>query len=330
MNKPALHTRRAANPASAIFVAADTLAANAANIASAVQRPNCDPARRRLLSGLGLGLGLSLGCQPLFAKPSHAQALPIPLAMHAPEGVEPQGFLVSEKFDGVRAVWDGHSLRFRSGQTIHAPTWFLRRLPAQPLDGELWLGRGRFEALSGAVRRQQPSDEEWRALRYCVFELPKGQGGFAARATQLSDLLRAHGWAQLMAVQQQTLKSPAALRRLLDEVVAGGGEGLILRAADASYNAGRSAGMLKLKPLQDAEAVVVAHEAGSGRLNGRMGALRVRTDQGIEFKIGTGFSDEQRLRPPALGARISFNYRGLTDDGVPRFASFMRLRPDGI
>ncbi len=327
MNKPALDTRRAANPASATFFGSD---ASAVNAASAVQRPNGDPARRRLLRGLGLGLGFSLGCQPLLAKQPHAQPLPIPLAMDAPEGVEPQGYLVSEKFDGVRAVWDGHLLRFRSGQTIHAPAWFLRRLPAQPLDGELWLGRGRFEALSGAVRRQQPLDDEWRALRYCVFELPKGQGGFAARTGQLGEILRVHGWSQLVPVQQQAFKSHAALRHLLDEVVAGGGEGLILRAADASYNAGRSAGMLKLKPLQDAEAVVVAHEAGRGRLNGRMGALRVRTDQGVEFKIGTGFSDEQRLRPPALGARISFNYRGLTDDGVPRFASFMRLRPDGI
>jgi DNA ligase 1 len=213
---------------------------------------------------------------------------------------------------------------------IQAPDWFLRRLPAQPLDGELWLGRGHFEDLSGAVRRQQPVDGEWRALRYCVFELPKGQGAFVARTGQLHEMLRAHGWPQLMAVQQQTLKSPADLHRLLGEVVAGGGEGLILRAADASYNAGRSASMLKLKPLQDAEAVVVAHEAGRGRLNGRMGALRVRTDQGIEFKIGTGFSDEQRLRPPALGARISFNYRGLTEDGVPRFASFLRVRPEGL
>jgi len=279
---------------------------------------------------LGLGLGSGMGASPAGATPSGSKPLPIPLAMDAPPGIEPHGFLVSEKLDGVRAVWDGQTLRYRSGITIMAPQWFLRHLPAVPLDGELWLGRGRFEALSGAVRRQQPSDDEWRALRYCVFELPAGQGGFSARHVQLERLLRNQAWPQLQAVQQQALTSRTQLLKWFDEVVAGGGEGLMLRAADAAYQAGRSAQMLKLKPLQDAEAVVLAHEPGRGRLAGRWGALRVRTDEGVEFKIGTGFSDEQREQPPAVGQRITFNYRGLTEDGIPRFASFLRVRAAGL
>jgi DNA ligase 1 len=279
---------------------------------------------------LSLGAGSGLGAGAARAAAAGPRPLPIPLAMDAPPEIEPRGFLVSEKLDGVRAVWDGQTLRFRSGITIMAPQWFLRRLPDLALDGELWFGRGRFEALSGAVRRQQPLDEEWRALRYCAFELPSGHGDFAARHRQLESLVRRHAWPQLQAVQQRSLTSRAPMLKWLDEVVAGGGEGLMLRAADAAYRPGRSAQMLKLKPLQDAEAVVLAHEPGRGRFAGRLGALRVRTDEGVEFKIGTGFSDLQRERPPAVGQRITFNYRGLTEDGVPRFASFLRERAAGI
>ena len=109
-----------------------------------------------------------------------------------------------------------------------------------------------------------------------------------------------------------------------------GGEGLILRHADAAYAAGRSDAMLKLKPWSDAEATVLAIEPGRGRLQGRMGALQVVTDDGIRFKIGTGFDDTQRSQPPRVGERISFSYRGLTEEGVPRFASYLRIRPAGV
>jgi DNA ligase-1 len=48
----------------------------------------------------------------------------------------------------VRASWDGKNLQFRSGNPVPAPKWFLDALPSQPLDGELWLGRGSFDQLS--------------------------------------------------------------------------------------------------------------------------------------------------------------------------------------
>jgi DNA ligase-1 len=80
-------------------------------------------------------------------------------------GLDPADFLVSEKLDGVRALWDGQVLRFRSGRRIAAPVWFLAGLPASPLDGELWLGRGSFDRLSAIVRRSTPVDADWQTLR---------------------------------------------------------------------------------------------------------------------------------------------------------------------
>lgn len=251
---------------------------------------------------------------------------PLELARQAPDGIDPAGYLVSEKLDGVRALWDGRRLVFRSGLPIVAPQWFVSRLPAQPLDGELWLGRGRFEEGAGTVRHAVALDAPWRALRYMVFDLPGAEGAFAQRAARLAELCRAQRFDALQAVAQRTLVDRAALARWFDEVVRGGGEGLVLHRADALWRPGRSEAVLKLKPVADAEALVVAHVAGRGRLEGRLGALQVRTPEGVEFLLGSGLTDTQRADPPAVGSVVTFRYRSVTASGVPRFASFVRVR----
>jgi len=298
-----------------------------------------DTTRRHFLPFLAqLAFGLPLALRPGTGA-ARSDAVPLLLAQDAPPDIDPAGYLVSEKYDGVRALWDGHSLRFRSGLVVPAPAWFTARLPAEPLDGELWLARGGFETGSGIVRRKQPRDAEWQQMHYMVFELPGAAGDFAERAARLRDIARAADWPQLVAAPQTAVADRAALQRRLDAVVSGGGEGLMLHRADAPYRAGRSADLLKLKPVQDAEAVVVGHQAGQGRLAGRMGALRVRSaggeglegrEGGAEFLLGTGFSDAQRENPPPLGAVVTYTYRGRTAQGLPRFASFLRLRDPAL
>jgi DNA ligase-1 len=263
----------------------------------------------------------------LATLPAWAQAkLPLLLAREAPQAIDPSGWLVSEKYDGVRAVWDGRVLRFRSAATIAAPAWFTQRLPACALDGELWLERGGFQVLAGIVRRQTPDDAGWRRLRYMLFELPGGEGPFAERAQRLQDVAQQARWPQLVAVTQSALPSAAALQRRLDEVLRAGGEGLMLHRADARYHTGRSPALLKLKPQQDAEAQVLGYIAGRGKHEGRLGALRVRGEDGVVFQLGTGFSDAERETPPPPGSWVTYTHRGLTADGVPRFASYLRVR----
>lgn len=281
------------------------------------------PTRRRFIA--------TLAALPACGLIPEAHAAPaLLLAQTAPAGIDPTGYLISEKYDGVRALWDGRELRFRSGLAIAAPVAFVERLPAVPLDGELWLARGRFDLLSGLVRRQSPDAAAWRQLRYMVFELPGANGSFASRAQRIEGLAQHTGWPQLQAVKQELLASPQALQRRLDEVTAAGGEGLMLHRADAPYQTGRSASLLKLKPLHDAEARVIGHVAGRGRHAGRMGAMQVRNSAGVEFLLGTGFSDAQRDSPPAIGTLVSYTHRGHTADGVPRFASFLRERSEHL
>lgn len=278
--------------------------------------------RRDALALLGGALALP------FSVGAGAALPPLLLAHEAADHIDPAGWLVSEKLDGVRALWDGVRLRFRGGGAVAAPAWFTRQLPSIALDGELWIGRGRFDELSGLVRRASPDDAAWQQVRYMVFEMPGGPLRFHERAAALSDLDRRAGSPRWQAVPQSTVPGRDALRRRLEDVVRGGGEGLMLHRSDAVYVTGRSRVLLKLKPMQDADAVVVGHAPGRGRLAGRLGALQVRTDAGLVFQIGTGFSDAQRDTPPPLGSTVTFTYRGLTPQGVPRFASFLRLRPD--
>ncbi len=235
---------------------------------------------------------------------------------------------VSEKLDGVRAIWDGQQLRFRSGRRIHAPAWFTRNFPQQPLDGELWMGRGSFEQTSAAVRRKKPLDREWKKIRYQLFELPEAAGTFTERIQQMEAVTEAADLPWLEPVAQRRLSSESELMRWLDQVVADGGEGLMLHRADSYYHGGRSSDLLKLKPWQDAEATVIEVLPGKGKYVGMMGALLVEESGGQRFRIGTGFSDTQRRDPPPIGSRITYKYTGRTGGGLPRFASFLRIRPD--
>jgi DNA ligase 1 len=241
-------------------------------------------------------------------------------------------YLVSEKYDGVRAVWDGQTLRFRSGRTVVAPTWFVERLPRDALDGELWIARGRFDEVSGIVRKDVAVDDEWRRVNYMIFELPQATENaaltFSLRVKKIESIVEAANFAQLKAVPQFRVKDRATLKRELDRVVKSGGEGLMLHLADAPYVTGRSDVLLKLKPLLDTEAKVIAHIPGKGKHVGKMGALLVETKQGVRFKLGTGFSDAVRANPPAIGSLVTYTYRDITKNGKPRFAAFMRVRDD--
>ena len=251
---------------------------------------------------------------------------PLLLAKPYTDDIDVRDYWVSEKLDGVRAYWDGRRLLSRRGNVFQAPAWFTEGFPPHPLDGELWLRRGAFEATVSAVRKQRPVAAEWRQLSYQVFELPGAAGHFTRRLARLERIVAAVNSPYLKLIPQQRLKDQAALQRKLDEVVAGGGEGLMLHRADSLYETGRGNALLKLKTYEDAEAVVIAHLPGKGRNLGRLGALLVEMPDGKQFKIGSGFSDQERENPPSVGALVTYKYYGLSRRGIPRFASFLRIR----
>lgn len=234
-------------------------------------------------------------------------------------------YLVSEKLDGVRARWDGHRLWTRSGHRIDAPAWFTAGWPAQPMDGELWHGRGQFQRTSDLVRALQRDDAAWRGVRFMAFDLPADEGGFARRSTRLRSLVLAAEAPQLAIIAQHHLRDHAALETRLNAVVAMGGEGLMLHRADARYRAGRSDGLLKYKRSDDDEARVVGYRPGKGKYAGMVGALLVEDARGRRFALGSGLRDADRAHPPKIGKVVTFRYNGLTRTGTPRFARYLRV-----
>ena len=278
--------------------------------------------RRELLGWLGLvTCGLSV---PALA----ADAPALMLANVYRPGVPLHDYWLSEKYDGLRGFWDGQQLLTRGGEVIAAPGWFTAGWPAEPMDGELWIGRGKFEAALATVRRQTPMDDAWRRVRFMVFDLPAHPGRFTDRIQACQALVRQLHRPWVQAVPQERVASHTELMARLDRVVKAGGEGLMLHRGDSFYRAERNDDLLKVKTHEDAEARVLQHLPGQGRHAGRMGALLVETQEGVRFRLGTGFTDAQRERPPAVGEWVTFRFRGVNESGVPRFASFLRVRAD--
>jgi DNA ligase 1 len=243
-------------------------------------------------------------------------------------GVEDvSAYWASEKLDGVRGHWDGEALWTRGGYRIDVPRWFVAGWPRVPMDGELWIGRGRFDEVSGIVRGA-PTAGGWGRVRFMVFDLPGHGGPFQARALRLRLLLAAAGVPWVRPVAQKRLAAEAELDALLASVVAAGGEGLMLHHAAAHYRSGRSEALLKVKPHDDTEARVVAQLPGRGKYAGMLGALLVEAPDGRRFRIGSGFSDAQRAAPPAIGTLVTYRYNGTTSTGLPRFARFVRVRDE--
>lgn len=280
---------------------------------------------KKALAG-ALCLGASVLSSPGLAAQANPAAPPLMLAnVYEDAAVDVRQYWVSEKYDGLRAYWNGRELLTRTGQVIAAPEWFLAGWPKQPLDGELWIGRGQFETLMSIVRDAVPS-AEWREVSFMVFDLPAHGGTFTERLAALETLLGASKTSTIRAVKQWKVADESSLLAQLDQLAAEGAEGLMLHRADSRYHAQRSDDLLKLKQRHDAEARVVGYVPGKGKYEGMMGALEVEDAQGRRFRIGTGFEDRDRANPPAIGTWVTYRYSGVTANGIPRFASFLRVR----
>ena len=238
------------------------------------------------------------------------------------------GWVMSEKLDGVRGVWDGQRLLSRNGQVLHAPTWFTRDFPPFALDGELWSKRADFENIVSIVRTKTP-DARWEQLRYHVFEVPQQTGGLPDRLAVLRDYLRQRPSERIVIVPQIRVNAAAELTGFLAKVSADGGEGVVVRDPARPYKTGRLSSALKAKNHLDTECVVREILPGRGKYTGQMGALRCEMADGNQVNIGSGFSDALRAQPPPVGSVITFKYYGLTKKGKPRFPVYLRIRIDG-
>ncbi|WP_440055217.1 DNA ligase [Pseudoalteromonas sp. T1lg65] len=235
-------------------------------------------------------------------------------------------YLVSEKYDGVRAIWTGKALLTRGGIAINPPSWFTAELPGVALDGELWIGYNQFAQISALVRTHNSTSEQWRSVSYLVFDAPNANDIFSERYKTYKDLIDKIAKPHIKAVEQRSFATKPELDRFFQQVLNKGGEGVMLHHQNAIHINGRSSNLMKYKPFVDEDAIVTGYSPGKGKYQGMVGALVVKNNDGVIFKLGSGLSDKLRKNPPPIGAVVSYRFQGLTKFGKPRFARFLRVR----
>jgi DNA ligase-1 len=263
------------------------------------------------------------------AAAAEGKAPPVLLAHKWEIEHDPTGWWMSEKLDGIRAYWDGEGFVSRLGNKFYAPDWFVADLPADTLDGELWVGRKKFQKTTSIVRSGAGSDE-WKQVTFVVFDAPNAKGTFEDRLAHLQKVIEKAEAPHARSLEHVRCEGIDHLREELKRVESLGGEGLMLRQPKSPYVAGRSNTLLKVKTFHDSEARVLEHAPGTGKHKGRLGALVVSLPNGVRFNVGTGFSDDERENPPKIGSVITFRYQELSDDGVPRFPSYVGERLDVV
>ncbi len=261
----------------------------------------------------------------LFTGHSPARDLQKPNVYKGTEDIEQ--WVMSEKLDGIRGYWDGTRLKTRQGVLINAPMWFLKNFPPFELDGELWSDRNQFEFIQSIVLDKKPS-ADWRSITYNLFEVPNAPGDFLTRLKKAEDWFHKHPNKHVKIIRQITCSNKDHLQQFLAEIESKGGEGVIIKNPKLPYHTGRSAHVLKVKNHDDMEGTVIGINPGKGKFENMMGSLTLKLDNGLIFKLGTGFSNDVRQNPPEVGDIVSFKYFGFTKKGKPKFASFLRVRGD--
>lgn len=234
------------------------------------------------------------------------------------ETIDPTGYWISEKFDGIRAFWSGEILASRYGNVLNAPSWWLDRLPKGfPIDGELWCGHDNFAKLIGIIRSD--SDPDWTRVKLMAFDTPSDTLIFEERLKRLKDNIIDNDSVLLVPFVQ--CESVDHLYSELDKVIAKGGEGLMLRKPDATYAIGRSYNLLKVKRQQDAEVMML-------RKAKKCVGFDCELPNGVQVIVRCTWTDYRH--PPEKGTILRVKHFGSWDSGKLKNPYFWRIRNDGV
>ena len=237
------------------------------------------------------------------------------------------GFYMSEKLDGMRAIWDGQgNLLSRYGNKVWAPKWWLDKLPPFPLDGELYIIGSTFQDIVSVTRSYSG---DWKDVKYMIFDFPKinGKSGPRVMFNGVVEVIGSLANDVIHPVEQIRLplfKPMDVVEAKMETVI----EGVMLRAPFIDWRPGRTRSLLKYKKILDAEGVVVGFNPGEGKYLGMMGSLVLLVE---DKKVNiSGFTDSERMllnnwpmhfQP---GATVAFRYREKTKEGLYKEARYKR------
>ena len=278
----------------------------------------------------------------------------------------PEGWLWSEKYDGYRSRYMGATTSEFVSRANNiftgVPDWFIKAMPPGiNLDGELWIGRNKFEA-TGVVRKTKNKDpKEWIQVKYVVYDLPDEEGTFEERVKKMQKIVKdtRSRWniirkklpepfcnveSPLIMAKQKVVNSQEELDIEYQEIIRNGGEGIMIRHPNSPYKDGRSDDLLKIKPTFDEEAMIIGYKEGKGKYEGMLGGFICEQlinmdkyhlrDQNENHNFTTSGMDDdirenyQETHP--IGTVINYEHSGKTKVGKPRFARYVRIRDDVI
>jgi DNA ligase-1 len=166
---------------------------------------------------------------------------------------------LSEKLDGVRGFWNGKTMASRNAKEIRCPGWFTLELPKEKeLDGELWLGRGTFEALNGVLQSNDLCNSTWKNISYMVFDLPKSCKTYEDRIRELLDLKLPN---HVHVVNSRECKGRGHLEQCISEILEHGGEGIMANKPGSLYANIRTDSLLKVKVLRRSSSLIATARA---------------------------------------------------------------------
>jgi DNA ligase-1 len=271
------------------------------------------------------------------------------LAKNYSDDIDTNGWWASEKWDGYRAIWNGKSFVSRQGKNFDVPEFYKAIMPPNiALDGELWLGRGKFEEC-GLLRQKVPNkpeekqkwEDKWRDsdIKYEVFDILNIEKPFEERMKLLKDLVKARN----SCIKELGIKCPPPLEfttqtkvtrdealEMAKDVISGGGEGIMLRQPGSLYEAKRSKTLYKIKEVDDMECKITGYKGGTGKYTNMLGSFicSLLDKPDITFNV-SGMDDIIRgsyKKTHPIGTIITITYNGLTGLGKPRHPRYLRIR----
>ncbi len=141
-----------------------------------------------------------------------------------------------------------------------------------------------------------------------------------------------------MSVDLDTAEGHDIMNRFAQDAVKDGYEGIMIKSVDAPYECKRSSFWMKWKPTITVDLNIVGFEEGTGRNQGRLGAIvceGVDNGRTIRVNVGSGLSDTDRdeywnARNDLLGHLVEVQADAVTQnqDGTYslRFPRFLRFR----
>eukprot|EP01125_Pyxidicula_operculata_P013676 TRINITY_DN4544_c0_g1_i1.p1 TRINITY_DN4544_c0_g1~~TRINITY_DN4544_c0_g1_i1.p1 ORF type:complete len:657 (+),score=99.41 TRINITY_DN4544_c0_g1_i1:645-2615(+) len=246
------------------------------------------------------------------------------------DSIDPTGWWITEKYDGIRAYWDGKQMYSKRGNLIPIPPEFTKNLPEAQLDGELWCGYEdhTLSKLMAIVKSKSNTSEEglmdikWSSVVYMIFDAPGIEGNYKYRYDEISKIVQplTDSGEKIKMADIQECQSTQHLMESLEKVQKIGGEGLIIRNPNTlNYQSGRNDSVLKVKPYLDTEVRMIEPSTTSYSL-----ICEQKNGQTCIVKCASA----DYLHPPAKGEILRVKYSGYYSSGKLKYPIFLSTRLD--